>query len=431
MPSAFGRKGAPGIVTAFKPFSPKQMQALTWWCPGSPHSGKSGIICDGAVRSGKTLCMSLSFVSWAFYRFRDTAFALCGKTVASLRRNVLTPLTEQLTALGFTCTFKISRSELTVRRDGRENRFYLFCGRDESSAALIQGMTLGGVLLDEVALMPRSFVEQALARCSLEGATYWFNCNPEHPYHWFYKEWIQKAAEKQVLYLHFQMTDNPSLSPAVLRRYKRLYSGTFYRRFVEGRWVAADGLVYPMFDPKRHVGAPAAPAGPWYLSCDYGTVNPFSLGLWCRDGDAWCRVAEYYHSGRATGVQLTDEEYYAHLCELAGDRPIAALIIDPSAASFAETVLRHGRYPVLKADNDVVAGIHRVSRALQQAQIKIAPGCKDALREFSLYQWDNSLRRDAPKKENDHAMDDIRYFVSTVLNGEEPGGVCALAVERK
>ena len=131
------------------------------------------------------------------------------------------------------------------------------------------------------------------------------------------------------------------------------------------------------------------------------------------------------------GVQLTDEEYYAHLCELAGDRPIAALIIDPSAASFAETVLRHGRYPVLKADNDVVAGIHRVSRALQQAQIKIAPGCKDTLREFSLYQWDNSLRRDAPKKENDHAMDDIRYFVSTVLNGEEPGGVCALAVERK
>ena len=274
MPSAFGRKGAPGIVTAFKPFSPKQMQALTWWCPGSPHSGKSGIICDGAVRSGKTLCMSISFVSWAFYRFRDTAFALCGKTVASLRRNVLTPLTEQLTALGFTCTFKISRSELTVRRDGRENRFYLFGGRDESSAALIQGMTLGGVLLDEVALMPRSFVEQALARCSLEGATYWFNCNPEHPYHWFYKEWIQKAAEKQVLYLHFQMTDNPSLSPAVLRRYKRLYSGTFYRRFVEGRWVAADGLVYPMFDPKRHVGAP----GPGISLATTARSIPFPWG---------------------------------------------------------------------------------------------------------------------------------------------------------
>lgn len=415
----------------FAPFSKKQLRVLTWWRPGSPDRQKDAILCDGAVRSGKTLCLSLSFVMWATHCFSGQDFALCGKTILSLQRNLLEPLLPILRGMGYRCRFAAGRRVLTVGLGRHENRVYLFGGRDEGSASLIQGVTLAGVLLDEVALMPRSFVEQALARCSLEGATYWFNCNPEHPYHWFYKEWIQKAAEKQVLYLHFQMTDNPSLSPAVLRRYKRLYSGTFYRRFVEGRWVAADGLVYPMFDPKRHVGAPAAPAGPWYLSCDYGTVNPFSLGLWCRDGDAWCRVAEYYHSGRATGVQLTDEEYYAHLCELAGDRPIAALIIDPSAASFAETVLRHGRYPVLKADNDVVAGIHRVSRALQQAQIKIAPGCKDALREFSLYQWDNSLRRDAPKKENDHAMDDIRYFVSTVLNGEEPGGVCALAVERK
>ena len=412
-------------------FSEKQKRVLRWWNRGSPDAGKDAILCDGAVRSGKTLCLGLSFVLWSMTRFQRQQFALCGKTTESVRRNLLSSVLPVLEGLGFTWEEKLSRNWMKIRCGGVENTYFLFGGKDEGSAALIQGVTLAGVLLDEVALMPRSFVEQALARCSLEEATYWFNCNPEHPYHWFYKEWIQKAAEKQVLYLHFQMTDNPSLSPAVLRRYKRLYSGTFYRRFVEGRWVAADGLVYPMFDPKRHVGAPASPAGPWYLSCDYGTVNPFSLGLWCRDGDVWCRVAEYYHSGRATGVQLTDEEYYAHLCELAGDRPIAALIIDPSAASFAETVLRHGRYPVLKADNDVVAGIHRVSRALQQAQIKIAPGCKDALREFSLYQWDNSLRRDAPKKENDHAMDDIRYFVSTVLNGEEPGGVCALAVERK
>ena len=413
----------------FQNFGEKQIQTLTWWMD-EETADCDGIICDGSIRSGKTLAMSVGFVWWAMTMFDGCKFALCGKTIEALRRNVVSLLPQWMEGI---CEMQERRSDntLLVRGFGHSNVFHEFGGKDESSYMLIQGMTLAGVLFDEVALMPRSFVEQALARCSLEGATYWFNCNPEHPYHWFYKEWIQKAAEKQVLYLHFQMTDNPSLSPAVLRRYKRLYSGTFYRRFVEGRWVAADGLVYPMFDPKRHVGAPAAPAGPWYLSCDYGTVNPFSLGLWCRDGDTWCRVAEYYHSGRATGVQLTDEEYYAHLCELAGDRPIAALIIDPSAASFAETVLRHGRYPVLKADNDVVAGIHRVSRALQQAQIKIAPGCKDALREFSLYQWDNSLRRDAPKKENDHAMDDIRYFVSTVLNGEEPGGVCALAVERK
>lgn len=418
-------------MSGFVPFSHKQMQVLTWWCASSPEKIKNGIICDGAVRSGKTLCMSISFISWAFHAFSDTSFALCGKTVTSLRRNVITPLLPQLSQLGFSCDYKVSRSLIEITRDGVTNRFYLFGGRDESSASLIQGMTLGGVLLDEVALMPRSFVEQALARCSLDGATFWFNCNPEHPYHWFYREWIQKAAQKNMLYIHFKMTDNPSLSNSVIRRYKNLYSGAFYQRFVEGRWVAADGLVYPMFRAERHIKELNAPASAWYLSCDYGTVNPFSLGLWGRGDDGWYRVAEYYHSGRDTGVQLTDEEYYGELCALAGDRNIEALIIDPSAASFIETVLRHGRFRVVKAENDVVAGINRVCRALKEEDIYFSASCRDTIREFSVYRWDDSLRRDAPKKENDHAMDDIRYFVSTVLCGDTGDMFCSFAVERK
>ena len=211
---------------------------------------KNGIICDGSVRSGKTLCMSISFICWAFYNFGDTSFALCGKTIASLRRNVITPLLPILDDLGFKCDFKISRNYLEISRESVKNRFYLFGGRDESSASLIQGMTLGGVMFDEVALMTRSFVEQALARCSLENAKYFFNCNPEHPYHWFYTEWIK---DKNMLYVHFTMEDNPSLSQSVKSRYKGLYSGAFYQRFIEGKWVAADGLVYPMFDYDRHV----------------------------------------------------------------------------------------------------------------------------------------------------------------------------------
>lgn len=418
-------------MNRFVPFSEKQLQVLTWWCHASPQKHRNGIICDGAVRSGKTLCMSLSFVSWAFHIFSGTSFALCGKTVASLRRNVITPLLPILTELGFACDYKISRNVLEISQNGVQNRFYLFGGRDASSAALIQGMTLGGVLLDEVALMPRSFVEQALARCSLEGAAFWFNCNPEHPYHWFYREWIQKAEQKNMLYIHFKMTDNPSLSTAVLARYQSLYSGAFYARFVEGKWVAADGLVYPMFDSARHIRELPGEAQAWYLSCDYGTVNPFSLGLWGKGEDGWYRVDEYYHSGRDTGVQLTDEEYYTQLCKLAGDRQIEALVIDPSAASFIETVLRHGRFRVVKAENDVIAGINRVCRALKGGEIYISAGCRDAIREFSVYRWDDSLRRDAPKKENDHAMDDIRYFVSTVLWGNGGDLFCSFAVERK
>lgn len=419
-------------MISFKPFSKKQLQTLTWWCRESGGCDKSGIICDGAVRSGKTLCMSLSFVSWAFYNFGDCSFALCGKTVTSLRRNVITPLIPILKELDFGVTEKVSKNYLEIEKGGVKNRFYLFGGRDEGSAALIQGMTLAGVLLDEVALMPRSFVEQALARCSVEGSKFWFNCNPEHPFHWFYCEWIKKAEAKNMLYLHFTMDDNPALSEEIKSRYKNLYSGAFYERFIEGKWVAADGLVYPMFDANRHIREISDDMhfGEYYLSCDYGTVNPFSLGLWGRGSDGWYRINEYYHSSRDKGIQLTDEEYYTHLVELAGTRKITALIIDPSAASFIEVVRRHGKYTVIKADNDVLKGINRVCQALKNNELFFSPVCSDSIREFSIYRWDNDNRRDAPKKENDHAMDDIRYFAQTVLGGGEDYSF-SIAVERK
>ncbi|MCD7723307.1 MAG: PBSX family phage terminase large subunit [Clostridiales bacterium] len=413
------------------PFSPKQLAVLTWWCDCSAAKGKNGIICDGAVRSGKTVSMSISFISWAFYRFSDTSFAICGKTIASLKRNVITPIIPIIQSLGFHCDYKVSKNLVEIQKGGVKNRFYLFGGRDESSASLIQGMTLGGVFFDEVALMPRSFVEQAIARCSLSDAKFWFNCNPEHPFHWFYKQWIEKRRLKNMLYIHFKMADNPSLSKSVIDRYKSLYSGAFYERFVEGKWVAADGLVYPMFDEKRHVKRHSGEFSKYYLSCDYGTVNPFSLGLWGKAGGKWCRTAEFYHSSRDRGMQLTDEEYYSEMKKLAGGRKIEALIIDPSAASFIETVRRHGEVPVIKADNNVLKGINLVCTALREEKIYFDPSCTDCIREFSLYRWDDGIKKDAPKKENDHAMDDVRYFVSTVIKGQDIENAFSIAVERK
>ncbi len=419
-------------MTKFIPFSEKQLFVLNWWCASSKFSSKNGIICDGAVRSGKTLCMSISFVCWAFYNFSNTSFALCGKTIASLRRNVITPLLPVLGDLGFKCDFKISRNYLEIARGRKVNRFYLFGGRDESSAALIQGMTLGGVMLDEAALMPRSFVEQALARCSLDHSKYFFNCNPEHPYHWFYAQWIKKHKEKNILYVHFTMDDNPSLSDTVKNRYKSLYSGAFYQRFIEGKWAAADGVVYPMFDSIRHIKKCDGRISEYYLSCDYGTVNPFSLGLWGKAGRQWFRLDEYYHSSRDSGMQLTDEEYYNALERLAGDRKITALVIDPSAASFIQTVRRHNKYKVIKAENDVISGINLVCQALKNDEIFFSPCCYDTIREFSLYRWDNGIKKDAPVKENDHAMDDIRYFVSTVMKKEQQENTfISFAIERK
>jgi len=404
----------------FKSFSEKQLTLLNWWCESSPHKSRDAIICDGAVRSGKTVCMSLSFVAWAFYRFSGGSFAFCGKTITSLRRNVITPLLQLLRDLGFDCRESVSRNYVDIYKGSVTNRFYLFGGRDESSAALIQGLTLSGIMLDEVALMPRSFCEQAVARCSVDGSRLWFNCNPENPAHWFYKEWIKKADEKNCLYVHFTMDDNPSLSKEIISRYKTLYSGAFYERFVEGKWVAADGLVYPFFNESFIHEAPDSFTR-FYVSCDYGTVNPTSMGLWGENGGCWYRIDEYYHDSKQKGFQKTDEEYYASLAKLISDRTVEAVIVDPSAASFIECIRRHGEFTVIKADNDVLSGIRKTSDALKTGKIRICRSCPDIIREFYLYRWDEQLKNDAPRKENDHAMDDMRYFTATVLKGEADG----------
>lgn len=401
----------------FKPFSKKQLVLLTWWCSQSKLKSCDAVIADGAVRSGKTLCMSISFISWAFSAFNKHDFAICGKTVTSLRRNVITPLTQTLQTLGFTCEEKVSKNYLDISYKGMQNRFYLFGGKDEGSAALIQGITLSGLLLDEVALMPRSFVEQALARCSVNGSKFWFNCNPEHPFHWFYLEWIKKAKQKNALYLHFKMEDNPSLTQDILKRYKSLYTGTFYDRFILGKWVQAQGLVYPMFKSDIHLFDNVDyEFSKYYVSCDYGTVNPTSMGLWGEQGGVWYRISEYYYSSRVSIELKTDEEYYVALEELIGGRNIEAVIVDPSAASFLECIRRHGKYKVISAKNDVVTGIRKVCEALKDKKILFHVGCGDTLREFSLYSWEQNSKEDTPKKENDHAMDDIRYFVNTVLS---------------
>lgn len=412
-----------------KRFSPKQRRVMSWWGPKSADRHYDAIICDGAVRSGKTLCMGLSFVCWATACFSGQQFAFCGKSVVSLRRNLVQELMPTLQELGFHCYEKRSENLLVIRRGSRENRFYLMGGKDEGSAAFIQGVTLAGVLLDEVALMPRSFVEQAIARCSVTGSRLWFNCNPEGPQHWFYQEWIKKAQERHALYLHFTMEDNPSLSPRIRQRYRSSYSGAFYRRFILGEWTAAKGLVYDFFDPERDARpAPEGELEEYVISVDYGTANPCSFGLWGRKEGVWYRVKEYYYASRRTGVQLTDQEYAAELAKLASGLRLRCVVADPSAASFI-TALRQAGYRVIKANNDVLSGIRITADLLKRGRIVICEGCEDCLREMALYRWsEESAGRDAPHKDNDHAMDDMRYFAATVAAGEEQeGAFCAVA----
>lgn len=414
----------------FDRFSPKQRISIRWWAMRQ-YQGMDAIICDGAVRSGKTLSMSVGFLCWASACFRNISFALCGKTITSLERNVIRPLVPILQDAGFSVQMFLSKHYLDVTAFGHTNRFYLFGGKDESSAALIQGMTLGGVLFDEVALMPRSFVEQAVARCSLSGAKLWFNCNPEHPYHWFYQEWIKKASGKHALYLHFTMDDNPSLSPQIKARYRRMYAGVFYDRFILGKWTVSEGLVYPMFDKQRHVAKVLPDAFSRYvMSCDYGTVNPTSIGLWGESDGVWYRIREYYYDARKEGISRTDEQHYAGLEMLAGTLPVECVVVDPSAASFMACIAAHGKFRVMKAKNDVLSGIRLVSDALRSDVLRFAGCCEDCIREFGQYCWNENACGDVPKKERDHAMDDVRYFVSSVLHAPGRQEWVALSVGR-
>ena len=411
-------------------FSAKQRRVLTWWLPGTRDEGMEAIVCDGAVRSGKTLAMGLSFFLWASVCFDGRRFGVCGKTIASLRRNVLSEVLPKLEAMGAQWKEKRTENLLILQFMGHENQFYIFGGRDESSASLIQGITFAGILMDEVALMPRSFVEQACARCSVAGSRLWFNCNPAGPEHWFYKTWILEAQQRNCLRLHFTMEDNPSLTPAIRQRYQRLYSGVFYQRYILGQWVQVEGRVYDFFHADMVQPPPEEPMEEYCISCDYGTVNPTSMGLWGRKGTVWYRIREFYFDSRRQQRQMTDEEYARALEELAGGRKIRAVVIDPSAASFMEVLRRRG-WLVKKANNDVLAGIRVTADALKNGRIVLCQDCEDCLREIECYVWDLSAdSKERVKKENDHAMDDMRYFVSTLL-GEQTGGFAVCSVARK
>ena len=393
--------------------SEKQKKILAF-----PYSKYDALICDGAVRSGKTSIMMWAFVDWAMREFDGQRFGICGKTVDSATKNIVVPfISMTLAKERYVMRWRRADKVLEVRRGGATNYFEVFGGKDESSYALIQGRTLAGVLLDEVALMPRSFAEQALTRCSVDGAKMWFSCNPESPQHWFYTEWIKRAEERNALHLHFEMLDNPGLSEKTLERYQAMFAGVFYDRYIRGLWVVAEGLVYQIFDPSKHVTNELPDRGRYYISVDYGTLNPFSAGLWCLKDGVATRIREFYYSGRA-GQQLTDSEYYEKLDELAGGLPIERIVIDPSAASMITEIIRRDKYSVVKAVNDVIPGISYTAALLQAGRIKIGSSCKDAIREFGLYRWDEDSPTDKVIKEDDHAMDDIRYFCYTILRRE-------------
>lgn len=398
--------------------SPKQLEIMKF-----PYSKYSALICDGAVRAGKTSIMALSFVLWAMGNFNNQQFGLCGKSVGSVTRNVLNPLLSiKYLADNFSMVYNRSDHCLVVKRGSTKNSFYLFGGKDESSYALVQGITLAGVLFDEVALQPRSFVNQALARCSVDGSKLWFNCNPENPMHWFRQEWLLNLDKHKAMHLHFTMDDNPGLSEEIKERYKSMYSGVFYKRYIEGLWVIAEGIIYDMFDTQENVYRDDSRpvdlewTGTRYIACDYGTTNPMRfLDIYDYKGVIYVD-REYDWDSRKEYRQKTDSEYGDDFMKFIEGKPVSAVYVDPSAASFIAELESRGVY-VIPADNDVEDGIRKTASLIGRRRIMVHSSCTRLLDEMGTYAWDDKAAmrgKEQPIKVNDHSADALRYYVNSL-----------------
>ena len=414
----------------WQPLSRKQRMLFTWWQADSPVKGHTGVIADGAIRSGKTVAMAVSFVMWAMSNFDRENFIMAGKTVKSFQRNVLKPLQAILPGRGYNCRYLQTDGLLRVSRGLKTNDFYIFGGKDEASQDLVQGLTAAGAYFDEVALMPESFVNQATGRLSVDGSKMWFNCNPEAPLHWFKLQWIDRAKEKGLLLLHFTMDDNNSLSEEIKARYRSMYAGVFYMRFILGQWAVAEGLVYSMFGDGNRYDDETRPVAMLSTSTrciavDYGTTNP-CVFLDIRDDgqDVWIENEWRWDSKSAEAQRMaipnmTDAQYADSMAEFMGADPgdQCMIVVDPSAKSFITEQRQRGFY-VKEGDNDVLDGIRETATLITRKKLHVHERCKGLFNEFHSYVWDEKAAQrgeEKPVKMQDHGLDALRYVIHTVL----------------
>lgn len=389
-------------------YSQKQRKLLELW---QSNQLKRINLLEGSVRSGKTW---ISLVLWAFWvgtMPKDNSYLMVAKTLTSLRRNCLDLLTELVGQDNFSYSISQKEGKLFGRK------IYLEGVNDVRAESKIRGMTLQGAYCDEVTLFTEDFFSMLLSRLSQVGAKLFATTNPDNPAHWLKVNYMDRQDELNMLVMKFLIDDNLYLPSEYIEELKKEYTGVFYSRFILGEWVIAEGLIYP-FEKETYLTEEIPEDGLYYISIDYGTQNPCSMGLWCIANQKATRIAEYYYSGREQKAQKTDEEYYAALEELAGDRYIQYVVIDPSAASFIETIRRHGWFTVKKADNNVLDGIRVTASLLKNGMVKIHKDCKNTIKEFGLYAWEEKSGEDKPIKENDHAMDDMRYFCNTIVKRE-------------
>ena len=401
-------------------FSLKQLQSIQ-------ESNAKINVWEGAVSSGKTYS-SL----WRWYEECRSGpqgpFCMLSKTYDTFKRNIMPELYK---ILGSHVVYSSGKRELYIK-----NRLVHIIGcSDERAEQKIRGQTSAGAYLDEATLLPESAVKMLQSRLRVPGAKLFATTNPDSPFHWFKRDFLE--GNPDVKHWKFLMDDNPFLAQDYKDYLKRQYQGLWYKRYIEGQWVQAEGAIYDFFDSKVHViDHPQSIAESYICGVDYGTSNPCAFVLIGvnrkRYPNMWVE-AEYYWDSRKQQRQKTDAEYADDLYEFIANKPVQAIYIDPSAVSFRVELQRKGHLNVLEAKNEVVDGIRLVSTYLNAGTVKICRSCPNLIKEMQSYVWDSKSEKngiDKPLKENDHALDALRYALYTHFFAKEGLGMTPEDLDR-
>lgn len=369
-------------------------------------------IFEGAVRAGKSFIALLRWLEFC-RNGPPGPLLLCGRTDKTIKRNLILPLQD---LVGNKLSYSIGKGEVTLF-----NRLmYVVGANDERAEGKIRGSEFAGALIDEATLIPESFFKMLLSRLSIKGAQLFASTNPDSPYHWLKREYIDRQDELNLKVFSFNIRDNPSLTESYINDLSKEYQGLWHKRYIEGEWVLADGAVYDFFDENIHViSMPQSVADYYIVGIDYGTTNPcvFTLIGYNPGGypNIWLEK-EYYFDSKKDLRQKSDYEYTKDLEEFISGYNVKKIYLDPSAASFRQELRRNGIQNVADAINDVIPGIRFVGQLLTMGAYKICMNCTESLKEFNNYLWDSKASQrgeDKPIKMNDHSMDAQRYALYT------------------
>jgi PBSX family phage terminase large subunit len=388
-----------------KGLSAKQIRAFT-------KSYNRINIFEGPVRAGKSF---VALIRWLEFIRRGPPgpLILVGRTDKTIKRNIISPLQE---LVGSAFVYSSGKGECYLY--GRT--MYVVGANDDRAEAKIRGSEFAGALIDELTLIPENFFKMLLSRLSIPKAKVFASTNPDSPYHWVKKDFINRKNDMSCSVFSFSIDDNPSLDEDFKENLKKEYRGLWYRRFILGEWCVADGAVYDFFDETIHcIDHPPSNAISYYLGIDYGTTNPCVFTLIGYNPSSYPNMwleKEYYYASGENQKQKSDYEYVMDLTKFLDGIYVDAIYIDPSAASLKQELKRQGYYQVKDAINDVLPGIRFVGQLISNGTLKICSQCSNIIKEFSNYVWDSKASakgEDKPIKLNDHALDSLRYVVYT------------------